>query len=203
MNDDEVLATMKLAVPEVRMDRPVEEIVRRGRARRRNRAVFGVAGGGLAAVAALALILPIAGRQPASAPADSHPDPGVMVPAGWTLDKAPDGKVKLSLNGEQFTNPDALRKALDGAGIPSAVKAGAYCKPVGAELPEAQDVYHVEITPTPDFFTFIITPRQMPANSRLYFSVFHPRAGKGAKSAVYLVSNKAAMNCVPESKMQK
>jgi len=202
VNDDEVLATMKLAVPEVQMDRPVEEIVRRGRARRRNRAAIGVAGGGLAVVATLALILPIAGRQPASAPGNSHPDPGVMVPAGWTLNKAADGKVKLILNAEQFTNPDALRKALDGAGIPSAVKAGAYCKPVGAELPQANDVYHVQVAP-PDIFTFSITPQQMPANSRLYFSVFHPRAGKGAKSAVSLVSNKAAMTCVPESEMQK
>ncbi|MEV0733176.1 hypothetical protein [Polymorphospora sp. NPDC050346] len=70
MNDDEVWNTVKQTLSDVKMDRPVEEIEQRGRARRRKRNVFGVAaGGGVAAVAALALALPMAtGSGTASAP---------------------------------------------------------------------------------------------------------------------------------------
>ncbi|MEV0393529.1 hypothetical protein [Polymorphospora rubra] len=61
MNDDEVWDAVKQTLSDVRMDRPVEAIEQRGRARRRKRRLFGVAaGGGVAAVAALALALPMA-----------------------------------------------------------------------------------------------------------------------------------------------
>jgi len=205
MNDDEVLGAMKLAVSEVRMDRPVEDIMRRGSARRRNRTAFGVAGGGLAVVAALAIALPIAnGQQPATAPAAGAAGPVAMVPAGWTLDKLADNKVKLIMTGEQVTTPDVLQNALADAGIHAAVKVGVHCTPKAAELPQADKVYRTEVLP-PDYkFTFIITPKGMPENSRLYFSLFNPRGGpKPAKFDVFLVSNDAPMNCVPQSSLQK
>ena len=205
MNDDEVLGAMKRAVSEVRMDRPIEDIMRRGSARRRNRTAFGVAGGGLAAVAALAIALPmVSSRQPATAPAGATAGPVAMVPAGWTLDKLADNKVKLIMTGEQVRTPDVLQNALADAGIHAAVKVGVLCTPKGAELPQADKVYRTEVAP-PDYkFTFIITPQAMPENSRLYFSLFDPRGRqKLTKFAVFLVSNDAPMNCMPQSSLQK
>jgi hypothetical protein len=65
MEDDEVLDAVKKTLASVQMDRPVEAIEQRGRARRRNRGVLGVvAGGGLAIVAALALAVPMASLRP-------------------------------------------------------------------------------------------------------------------------------------------
>jgi len=199
---------MKLAVSEVRMDRPVEDIMRRGSARRRNRTAFGVAGGGLAVAAALAIALPMASSpQPATAPAAdaaSTAGPVAMVPAGWTLDKLADNKVKLIMTGEQVTTPDILQSALADAGIHAAVKVGVHCTPKGAELPQADKVYRTEVLP-PDYkFAFIITPKAMPENSRLYFSLFNPRGGqKPVKFDVFLVSNDAPMNCRPQSALRK
>ena len=206
MNDDEVLGAMKRAVSEVRMDRPIEDIMRRGSARRRNRTAFGVAGGGLAAVAAaIAIALPMTNsQQVATAPADGAAGPVAMVPAGWTLDKLADNKVKLIMTGEQVRTPDVLQNALTDAGIHAAVKVGVHCTPKGAELPQADKVYRTEVAP-PDYkFAFIITPKAMPENSRLYFSLFNPRGGQNlAKFDVFLVSSDAPMNCVPQSSLQK
>ncbi|MFV2104494.1 hypothetical protein [Micromonospora sp. LOL_024] len=75
MNDDEVWDAVKQTLSDVQMDRPVEAIEQRGRARRRNRHVFGLAaGGGVAAVAALALALPMATGSSGTAPAPTGPD---------------------------------------------------------------------------------------------------------------------------------
>jgi len=203
MNDDEVWDAMRRTVSPVRLDRPVEEILRRGRAWRRNRTAFGVAGGGLAAVAAAAAVavaLPTAGAQPAKAPAAEAATgataPVAMVPAGWTLSKAPDSTVKLTLSSKQIQDPEALQRALAGAGIPAAVKTHVRCVPKKAELPQADKVYRAEVK-APDYkFEFVITPREMPAGSRLYFSLFHPLdSTKLGKVDVALVSEDDPMIC--------
>ena len=204
MNDNEVLDAMKQTVSPVQLDRPVEEILRRGRARRRNRTAAGLAGGGLAAVAALALTLTAANFQPAkdavgraaAPPAAATSAPAKMVPVGWTLSRASDSQVKLALSGEQILDPDALQRALDEAGIHAVIKTRVLCTPKNAELPEANAVYRTAVEP-PDYqYTFIITPAKMPAGSRLYFSIFNPLGGKKlAKVAVALVSNDDPMIC--------
>ncbi|WP_433531035.1 hypothetical protein ACQPYA_02605 [Micromonospora sp. CA-263727] len=83
MNDDEVWYAVKQTLSDAQMDRPVEAIEQRGRARRRKRHVFGMAaGGGLAAVAALALALPVAtGSGPAPAPTGPDNQAGAVSPA--------------------------------------------------------------------------------------------------------------------------
>jgi len=204
MNDDDVLDAMKQTVSPVQLDRPVEEILRRGRARRRNRTAAGLAGAGLAAVAALALAVPTASSQPAkdaagqaaTPPASVASTPAKMVPVGWTLSKASDTQVKLVLNGEQTLDPDALQRALDETGIHAVIKTRVLCTPKNAELPEANAVYRSAVEP-PDYqYAFIITPAKMPEGSRLYFSIFNPLGGeKLAKVAVALVSNDDPMIC--------
>ena len=90
MNDDEVWDAVKQTLSDVQMDRPVEAIEQRGRARRRKRHVFGVAaGGGVAVVAALALALPMAaGSGPAPTPTGPDYQAGAASPA-------PAGNLKL------------------------------------------------------------------------------------------------------------
>ncbi|MBE1488245.1 hypothetical protein [Plantactinospora soyae] len=90
MNDDEVWDAVKQTLSDVQMDRPVEAIEQRGRARRRKRHVFGVAAGGVvAAVAALALALPMAtGSGTAPAPTGPNNQAG-------SASAAPAGDIKL------------------------------------------------------------------------------------------------------------
>lgn len=97
MNDDEVWDAMKQTLSGVQMDRPVEEIEQRGRARRRNRKLVGAAaGGGLAAVAAFALILPMATQSdPAPAGPDSQAAATADATAATTADAPPAGNIRL------------------------------------------------------------------------------------------------------------
>jgi len=176
MEDDEVLTAVKQTLADVQMDRPLEAIEQRGRARRRNRGLIGaVAGGGLAA--ALALALPIASHHNGTAPAPSGPvaagtTAGTTAPVqqvAFTVAKQVDGSVELTLDPKKILNPDALQKALADAGIPAVVKAGVLCTPKGKELPESKEVFRVKRVTAPDgstFYDLVITPTKMPADPR-------------------------------------
>ncbi|MEV4350102.1 hypothetical protein AB0J83_37060 [Actinoplanes sp. NPDC049596] len=206
MNDDEVLDAVKQTLSDVQMDRSVEAIEERGRARRRNRKLTGaVAGGGLAVVAAAALAF--AGGQSGTTPDTNQPlaDGGTassapaMETVGYTLAKATDGSVKVSLDPKKLVNPGALEKALDSAGIPAVVKTGALCKPSGAELPQSDQVFQVKQVAGADGsaqYNLVIKPAAMPKNSEVYFSVFAIRKGMNFnKFAKYLVTKGTSMNC--------
>lgn len=203
MNDDEVLNAVKRTLSDVQMDRPVEAIEQRGRTRRRNRNLFGaVAGGGLAAVAALALALPMISGESGTAPADDTPVAAgtlpAMEPAAFSVAKQTDGSVKLTLDYRKILDPAALEKALAGAGIPAVVKAGVLCTPKGEQLPEAKDVFRIERVEEADGprFDLVISPAKMPKGSIVYFSVFAVhKGGEYAKAAQYLVPKNAPMNC--------
>jgi hypothetical protein len=191
-------------------DRPIEAIEQRGRARRRNRGLFGVvAGGGLAAVAALALAVPMVSHHSGTVPAESGPVAGASTAgdtpaaqqAAFTVATQADGSVELTLDPKKILNPDALQKALADAGIPAVVKAGVLCTPKGKELPESKEVFRVKRVTAPDgstFYDLIITPSKMPQNSVIYFSVFAVNKVSGyAKAAWPLVSKDDPMNCRP------
>lgn len=201
MNDEEVLDAVKQTLSDVRMDRPIEAIERRGRARRRKRGLFGLAaGGGLAAVAALALTLPMATAQPTPDAAGSST--AALEPAAFTLVKQSDSTVKLTLRYQQILDPVDLQKALAFAGVPATVKTHALCTPAFGELRVAPKVYWTENRAWPDGsgrdYLLVIAPASMPANSRLYFSLV--AAGPGddfAKAAQFLVSDDDPMRCRP------
>ncbi|MGC4876311.1 hypothetical protein ACLQ26_08640 [Micromonospora sp. DT43] len=211
MNEDEVLNAMRKTLSDVRMDRPVEAIEKRGRTRRRNQGVLGVvAGGGLAAVAALALALPIGSDPSGSAPAGGTAPAApagdatvpVMEPAAFSVAKLADGSVQLRLKSKQVINPDALEKALADAGVQAVVKAGVLCTPKGKELPQIKDVLTFErIDGANEEGVFgdsewVIAPAKMPKDSNLHFSVFPVhKGGDYAKVAWALVPKGAPMNC--------
>jgi hypothetical protein len=207
MNDDEVLDAVKKTLSDVRMDRPLEAIERRGQVRRRNRRFGLVAGGALAAVAALALAVPLANQASGPSPAGGGRAGGEgpagasteLKPEAFTLVKQADSTVKLSLNPKQLMDPDALQKALAAADIPAVVKAGVLCTPTGAELPESKQVFAVEKSSETDGsprYELVIAPAKMPKGSVVYFSVFPVRKGEdNAKFAKHLVTKDAPMNC--------
>jgi hypothetical protein len=209
MNDDEVLSAVKNTLSDVQMDRPVEAIEERGRARRRNRTLTGaVVGGGLAVAAALAVVLPMASHQSGTTTTASEPLVGsgatvnapAMAPAAFTLVKQANGSVKLTLNPKKLLDPAALEKALAGAGIPAVVKSGVLCKPKGTELPEAKEVFGIDKTAgtsegSPEYH-LVINAAKMPDNSEAYFSVFAIQKGDDYnKFSKFLVTKGAPMAC--------
>ncbi|MEV4532889.1 hypothetical protein AB0J82_03555 [Asanoa sp. NPDC049518] len=173
MSDDEVLDALKQSLSGVRMERPVEVIERRGRARRRGRKLLGLAaGGGVAVVAALALALPTTTNRPGTFP-DGGPS---LTPAAFSLVKQQDQTVKLTLNYEQILDPVALEDALADAGIPAVVKTQAYCFPKKKELPSTSKVFRTAEVTGPDGSAketaLVIDPAKMPKHSVIYFSIF-------------------------------
>ncbi|GAA0556478.1 hypothetical protein GCM10010172_44260 [Paractinoplanes ferrugineus] len=209
MNDDEVLSAVRNTLSDVHMDRPVEVIEERGRARRRNRTLAGaVAGGGLAVAAALAVVLPMAYHQSKTTTTTTEPLVGssatgnapTMTQAAFTLVKQANGSVKLTLNPKKLLDPAALEKALAGAGIPAVVKAGVLCKPKGTGLPEAEEVFGIDKTAvtsdgSPEY-RLVINAAKMPENSEVYFSVFAIKKGDSYnKFSRYLVTKGAPMAC--------
>jgi hypothetical protein len=206
MNDDEVFEAVKKTLSDVQMDRPVEAIEQRGRARKRNRGVFAaVAGGALAATAALALTLP-GGSHHDGATTAAGANAGskgttapVMRDAAFTLAKRADGSTELTLDPNQVLNPDALQKALSAAGIASVVKSGVLCTPKGDQLPQAKEVFSLKNATEKNGDTeidLVIASDKMPAGSVVYFSVFPIRKGDSFdKVGYFLVEKNAAMNC--------
>ena len=211
MRDEELLDVMKRTLSDARMDRPVEAIEQRGRALRRRRGLLGVvSGGGLAAVAALALALAMASHQSGTAPAENGPVAGgstaggapAMEQAAFTVVKQTNGSVDLTLNYKVILNPEALQKALIDAGIPAVVKADVHCTPKGKQLPEYNEVFPA-VAPDksaavyPHGLVIAVVPAKMPKNSVVYFSVFKvPTPNKGYPDVdKYLVSKDAPMDC--------
>jgi hypothetical protein len=120
MNDD-VLGSVKESLAEVRMDMPVETIVAGGRARLRRRRTAALAAG-VAVTAGLA-----AGVPALHAGGSAPPSSGVQL-AAFTLVSNPNGTETLTLTKGATLDPDRLRTALAGAGIPAIVRVGSFCE---------------------------------------------------------------------------
>ncbi len=132
MNDDDVFGALrhglsKLPVPEAP---PLQQIVARGRARRRR---SGLAGMGLAAVG-LVIALPVIVTSVSRAPGRvaTHPRLGsaqVHVNlAAYSVDSNPNGTVTVALATKQNFDPASLRQALAQAGIAAVVNFGGFCQ---------------------------------------------------------------------------
>lgn len=208
MNDEEVLNAMRKTLSDVRMDRPVEAIEGRGRARRRNRGLLAAAAGGaLAAVGAFALMVPLGSSNAGSAPAGDTEAAGTaaapaMEEVAFSVNKQTNGSVRLTLKSKLVINPEKLEKALAEAGVPAVVKAGELCTPKGDQLPQIKKVVGFEPTKGVDEdgvsggSNWVISPAKMPEGSVLYFSAFPIRQGGDyAKVGLFLVEKDAAMYC--------
>jgi hypothetical protein len=114
------------------MDTPAEEIIAAGNARRRRR-LAAVSVAGMALAAGLAVAVPFASSGPA-APATTE-QPASMAPANlaaFSVVGNSNGTVTLTLSLKQLADPDAVRGALSGAGVPAEVRVGSVCYSVPA-----------------------------------------------------------------------
>jgi hypothetical protein len=120
MNDDELAAAVQESVRGAHLNIPAEQIVHRSRAIRARRRMPALAGGltAAAAVTAAALVLT---SGPAAAPgqhAVGHAR--TVVTAAWTVRKAADGTVTVSLR--QYANPAGLQQTLRADGVTAIVR---------------------------------------------------------------------------------
>lgn len=131
-NDDlDVLHALKDSLDDVTMDTPVEQIVTAGRARRHRRRVAGLTAG-VAAVAGLALAVPLSGN-PSTAPPTTGESTGAgsvhVSAAAYTVETQHDGTVKVTWDKQRyFTDHAGLQAALRAAGFPVLIKEGEFCK---------------------------------------------------------------------------
>jgi hypothetical protein len=132
MNDDDLFGALrdglsKLPVPDAP---PVENIVARGRARRRR---SGLAGIGLAAVGlAIALPVIVTSVNRGAVPVATHPrlgsGPVHVNLAAYAVDSNPNGTVTVALATKRNFDPARLRQALAQAGVAAVVNFGVFCQ---------------------------------------------------------------------------
>ena len=122
MNDDQLMTAVRDSFADVRLDVPVEETARRGRALRgRGRAYRGA---GVAAVAAIAGLTAVAvtGLGRATVPATASPRPIASAGAGrttldaWTVTKGPGGVIGVTVR--QLEDAAGMQAALRADGVP-------------------------------------------------------------------------------------
>lgn len=169
MNGDEVtreiLSAVKAAVPEARMQTPVQHIISVARARRRRRALTRLAAAGLVVV--IGLTLGLSWRGASQGTSAARPGDGRL--AAWTVRTGPGGVVTVTLR--QLGNAHALQRVLAEHGVRAIVHAGdSICfqanglGPRGLDrvISEAQGRHPIVIH---------IKPAAMPSSSELLFSI--------------------------------
>lgn len=202
MNDDEVLYAVRQSLSGVRMQVPVDEVVSRGRERRRVR--YGLIGGGLATAACVAVALPLTSPGSTAAP-ETTARSSQAASTGWTLVKNDQGMVELVLQPALFRGPTALESALAEAGIPAVVRAGVMCGVKGEPgwVGDPDDIFVQRNQPDGKVAT-VIDPKAIPAGSHLVFSL--PFAGidtqlPGPVVALTNVAIDAPLTCVKPTRV--
>ncbi|MEV0425114.1 hypothetical protein [Micromonospora sp. NPDC050495] len=130
MTDHDVLRVVSEGLSGLDMEKPAEEIIATGNARRRRRSTA-VAVVGAALAAGLVVGVPaLTGRGPAGPSVAERPATSVpvsMAPVAFSVVGNPNGTVTLKLSSEQLADPDEVREALAGAGVPAEVRVGSLC----------------------------------------------------------------------------
>jgi hypothetical protein len=138
MNDDQVMTVVRDSFAGVRLDMPLEQTIRRGRALRgRGRAYRAAGVAGVAAIAGVAAVA-VAGLGPAGNPGPASPDRGLAITGtlrpptaiagtggaggtldAWTVTAGPGGAIEVTVR--QLEDAAGLQSALRAAGIPAQV----------------------------------------------------------------------------------
>ncbi|HEX4092973.1 MAG TPA: hypothetical protein VHZ33_30005 [Trebonia sp.] len=116
MNDDQMLTAVRDSFADVRLDVPLDRTVSRGRALRgRSRALRVASVAGAAALAGVAAVA-MTGLGRADAPATASSRTGTAKLDAWTVTKAPDGIVNVTIR--QFSDEAGLQRTLRADGVP-------------------------------------------------------------------------------------
>lgn len=173
MNDiDDVLLQARDALPEARMETPVEVILSKGRSRRNRRRLAQVSAT-VAASGALTLGL-------VAAVVGSGAGPTTIRTAAFTLARNSNGTTTLTLRQDQVFHPAALQRALASEGIPALVQTGIYCMSsppppgggvISLRLPDGSPVPRTgRQSPVPPDAVTVINPAAMTAGTELSFT---------------------------------
>jgi hypothetical protein len=161
MNDDELNATMRERFTGVRLDVPVEEIMKRGRVVRARRRIP-VAAGGLAAVAGVAI--GVAVLLPAGPPA-SHATKASLT--AWTVQKEGNGNIRVTIR--DLRDPSGLQARLRSDGVPANVSFGGLptaCQPVAVTRSQLHSVYNRRQHGRQ--IVFVIHPSALPSGAGVF-----------------------------------
>lgn len=122
MTDNQVLDTVRESFADVRMHRPLETVLARGRGHRRQRRA--TAGGMLALVAGLAAVTAIGlDRAEPAVRSDAIP---TQAAAAWSVATDDGGTITVKLHDiNDLADPAALQRALAAARAPAIVRTGA------------------------------------------------------------------------------
>ena len=195
MNDDDVLQALRQTLVGARMGRPLEVIIQRGRARRRARRLYRVAGAGLAATAGVVLAVPLlthAGNTEAGGSGSRS-----LNLTAWTLEQKPDKTLTLTLRSGQIGDPAALQRALADAGVPAIVKVGEICQSPGG-LDQIANVLQGRQLPNGNSVT-TITPAAMPAGTSLVISIVPAGGNPIVNMLAELAPADAVVTCHPNA----
>ena len=176
MRDEDVLNAVSDGLSGLDMQRPAEEIVAAGNARRRRRA--GVVTMAAVALAGLAVGVPsLAGSGPGATPTAQRPAATTPVhPAAFSLVSNPNGTVALTLSRKQLADPDALRKALADAGVRAKVTTdGTMCNSIPA--PHNMEAVFPSTKQQPDDIVTVIDPAAMKPGSLVVIQLVEPDGG--------------------------
>ncbi|BCB92110.1 hypothetical protein [Phytohabitans suffuscus] len=165
MTDNQVLDALKESFADVRMDRPLERVLARGRGHRRQRRV---AAGGTVVLAAGLAAATAAGLGGVASPARPEATPPHLA-AAWSVATDKDGTITVELRHPyDIFDPSALRRALEEAGAPAVVRIG------DCTWPSPDRSYRGEgfssIGPDGDR-TMTITPSKLPEGALVVFAI--------------------------------
>jgi hypothetical protein len=182
MNDNEVLAMVRTAQPTLDMDRPVETIIARGRARQARRRTGLVAGGVTLIAAVVVGVAGLTGSSGSGSSGGTPSPPGVrqVQLAAFTVVKNPNGTATVTfpvVQGTTLIDPNALRQALAHAGVPAIVTVGRTCSNTVGSAAELHSVVQVlppsgHSGPSSQTISVIITPSAMPAGTELSIGIY-------------------------------
>jgi hypothetical protein len=123
VNDDEVITAVRESFAKVRPDIPLEQTVRRGRARRARHRAYGAACAAgtavLAGVTAAAVVVNLGGAAPATSGTSSPSGGNSAKLTAWTVATGPGGTVDVTIR--QLLDPAGLERTLRADGIPANV----------------------------------------------------------------------------------
>jgi hypothetical protein len=164
-------------------------------ARLRRPAIAGLAAAVVAIGAGLGIDHALSSGPASKSPGSSHTRGGTGAHlASFSVDKAANGTVTVTLYSNHAPDAAGLRRALAGAGVPALVTVGAVCFEPGPVSDLGQVLSRPPHVP---FGTAVvtITPSAIPSGSELSFGYFFLPGGNGGGIHVTIVPDHAHLTC--------
>jgi hypothetical protein len=196
MNDSEAvdvvrdsLTTAKDSLTGVRVNAPLDAIVRNGRARRRRHRLTGLTGAvAVTAGAAMAVTALASSGHPARQPGHSADSPLITRLAAWTVAKQGNGDIKITIR--ELSDPSGLQRTLRADGVPANVSSSTQLNPSCQRYPMTQalftSIYHAQKGETSGNTVLVIHPSALPSGAGVQIGA--SRDGRAADRGLHQVA---------------